>query len=103
VSPIDHLKDYYSFIGFVVLCAPDDFPHRDWRPAGEQLSLANVYDRLRNELEPVARDVGAIHKLDALRELLERSLSAYRSGEEVIGAHLLQDFRSALFDKAELE
>jgi gamma-glutamyl:cysteine ligase YbdK (ATP-grasp superfamily) len=103
VSPIDSIKDYYTFIGFVVLTAPDKFPRRDWRPLEEQLTLANVYERLRNELEPVAREVGATDKLKELREVLERSLAAYKTGDDVKGAHLLQDLRSALFEGVELE
>ena len=96
---IQEARDLWDFIGYVVLCAPNAFPQRDYLAPEEQMNLERAFEEMR-----IGLDVFSPRKLtDTKREkalsLLEESLNSYRTGEEVKGAHVLQDFGFVIFNK----
>jgi hypothetical protein len=91
------LTGLYDFIALVVLDAPDDFPVQDYRAADQQLDLDRAFDELRAGLEFVAKREDDPDFHDRLHVALDGSLAAYRSGERVVGARLLQAFQDMIF------
>lgn len=96
VKDIDSL---YDFIGYVVLGAPNEFPVEDFLPPDEQMNLEKAFEELRRGLGVIDLEVANERKL-RLSSLLDESLAAYRSGDDVKGAHLLQDFEALVFKKS---
>ena len=90
VKDIDSL---YDFIGYVVLCAPDDFPRRDYLAEQDQMNLERAFAELQKGIE-----IAGIDKTH-LSLILEESLSLYKSGSQIEAAHKLQDFQNAIFKK----
>jgi hypothetical protein len=86
----------YDFIGYVVLYAPDSFPREDYLPESEQMTLGRAFAELHAAVAMVESDLHHASASD-LCKLLEQSAQAYRSGEQVKGAHLLQDFQDLVF------
>ncbi len=89
VDSADELRD---FVAYVVLYAPDRFPFRDFLTSEEQLDLEKAFQELRRGLSFLKRRVPDGNRFASLSRLLEDSLEAYRKGDAVKGAHLLQAF-----------
>jgi len=98
VTDIDSL---YDFIGYVVLSAPDQFPRRDYLPQDGQMTLDRAFAELRSALSLTELDAASEEERQTLLSLLEQSLAAYRKGDALIGAHLLQDFQDLIFTRRE--
>jgi hypothetical protein len=91
-------SEYRDHLGYVVLCAPDEFPVRDYLAPNDQMTLEKAFGQLRRGL-PVAYD--RIKDKDAIpraAELLEASYEAYKKGDRRAGAFLLQDFEATLLE-----
>jgi hypothetical protein len=82
-----------DFIGYVVVHAPDGFPQEDYLQPHEQMTLERAFDELRHGLGLL--QLPALRTQD-LQALLDRALQHYRDGDDVKGAHLLQDFEEEL-------
>ena len=96
---IQDLNSLRDFVGYVVLCAPDNFPEEDFLKPDEQMNLERAFEELRNALNLFKTSkLNDVKRRDALA-LLEESLNSYRTGDVVRGAHLLQDFRSFIFNR----
>lgn len=91
------VNDLFNLIGYVVLCAPDKFPVRDYLAPDEQMNLDRAFDQLRLGVEIAYPADFHPKKSGALYSLLDKSLSAYRAGDRFNGAHLLQDFQDQIF------
>lgn len=91
------INSLYDFIGYVVLRAPDRFPVEDYLPADQQMNLDRAFDELRRGLGLVEPEVANDEKRKGLQQLLDESLNAYRMGDDMKGAHLLQDFEALIF------
>jgi len=95
VQSVDHL---YNLIGYVVLRAPDRFPVEDYLAEEDQMTLERAFGRLRDGILIVYPEDAARDKRAWLNDALDRSLAAYRQGDDVGGAHILQDdFQDAIF------
>jgi hypothetical protein len=94
---VNNLEDLYSFLGSVIIRAPDRFRDEDFLPPEEQMNLERAFQELRDGMifarERVANDT----RFAELRRLLDDSLAAYQAGDEARGANLLIDFDSAVF------
>ena len=88
---VDSADELFSFIKYVLLYAPNRFPYRDFLT--EQLNLESAFVELRRGLSYLKAHV----PLDVAENLLERSLAAYRSGDEVLGGRLLNEFDQFVF------
>jgi len=91
------IDSFYNFIGYVVLTAPNRFPVEDYLPPDEQMTLDRAFTELRQGLQLVDPEVADEKKRAKLSALLDDSLGAYRSGDEVTGARLLNDFEALIF------
>ncbi|HWU85017.1 MAG TPA: hypothetical protein VN028_06755, partial [Rhodocyclaceae bacterium] len=96
VKDVDSL---YDFIGYVVLCAPDRFPIRDYLSADEQMNLEKAFNELRHGLSFIDIEVADEAKRKRLDTLLDQALVAYREGDERGGAHLMQDFQDLIYKR----
>jgi len=94
---IESLEDLYEFISMVVVYAPNDFPKEDFLSDQEQLDLKKAFEELNRGMTFVAKKIPDPNKQHKLQELLDASLAAYRDGDNVKGAHLLQDFEVEVF------
>ncbi len=92
VRDIDSL---YNFIGYVVLRAPNRFPIEDYLAPDVQMDLDRAFVELRRGIAFVCpRDSD---QEETLFRLLDASLIAYKTGNEVSGAHLLHAFQDSIF------
>ncbi|MGJ7541906.1 hypothetical protein [Variovorax sp. LT1R16] len=95
---VKNVAGFRDFLSLVIVHAPDDFPEEDYLAPGEQLNLVRAFGELYKGLELVSSSAGSnLIDVPALRDLLDRALVAYRAGEDVKGAHLLQEFEAAAF------
>lgn len=95
IRSVDHL---YNLIGYVVLSAPDSFPIEDYLEPAQQMTLDKAFAQLREGVEVAYPDDFHPEKKPMLYALLDQSLAAYRAGEDVKGAHLLQEFQDNIFE-----
>lgn len=96
---VKDINSFYDFIGYVVLYAPDRFPIEDYLPADQQMNLERAFVELRKGVAFIDDAVAAEEKRKTLLQLLDQSMAAYRSSDEVRGAHLLQDLEVLVFKK----
>ncbi len=92
-----YIDDLYDFLGYVILSAPDNFPVEDFLAADDQMNLNKAFKQLRDGVEIAYPETFFPEKKPALYALLDRSLAAYRAGDDVASAHLLQDFEASIF------
>jgi len=93
------IDSFYNFIGYVVLSAPNSFPMEDYLSPDEQMGLERAFDELRTGLQYVDAEGMGGAKRESLSSLLDASLKAYRAGDEVSGAHFLQDLQDLVFKR----
>jgi hypothetical protein len=98
VNRVESIDELYDFIGYIVLCAPDQFPKEDFLAPEDQLSLEKAFVALQEAIGLIDPEVAPPKKRVLLSNILEESLAAYRRGDDVKGAHLLQDFRDLIFE-----
>jgi hypothetical protein len=94
---IESRADLYDFLALVILCASDDFIEVDFLSAEEQLDLEKAFVQLNLGMSYLAETITDPKQLKHLQELLDKSLMEYRQGNDVKGAHLLQDFEQLAF------
>lgn len=94
VNSVDDLQD---FISFVILYAPDEFPEEDFLAKNEQLDLTRAFEEIRRGLTFLRDDLDDRVERGALLRMIDESLDAYRKGDAVKGAHLLQAFEQQAF------
>jgi hypothetical protein len=82
-----------DFIGYVVIYAPDGFPVEDYLQPHEQMTLDLAFDELRHGIGLLQLPAP---RAQALQALLDTALQHYRGGDDVRGAHVLQDFEEEL-------
>lgn len=95
---VNNIDSLYDFIGYVVLCAPNNFPNEDYLPPDDQMSLEKAFGELKDAVELIDSEVAPSRKREHLYGLLDQALAAYRSGDDFNGAHLLQDFQDQIFE-----
>jgi hypothetical protein len=93
------IHSLYNFIGYVVLGAPDRFPNEDYLSEPEQMDLERAFAELRHGVSFVEADFPGADAQRGLSALLEEALSLYKAGDEIGGAHKLQDFSALIFKK----
>jgi hypothetical protein len=91
------VEGFRDFISLVVVHAPDEFPVEDYLQPEEQLDLEKAFAELMDGLKMLVNARKNAAPAGELFELLSKSLVAYRLGNDIEGAHLLQDFESKAF------
>jgi hypothetical protein len=84
--PFSDLHSFKDYVGFVKLCAPDSFPHREGVSASDQWSLGLAFEGLKLGLELAAQG-GA--KASALAECQGLFSTAY---EQYVAGNLKEGF-----------
>lgn len=93
---IKNFAGFIDFLSLVIVHAPSDFPKEDYLREDEQLTLESAFKELRDGMRFVRPKVANEAMFGALNGQLDQALVAYRQGEDVKGAHLLQDFERLL-------
>lgn len=98
------LEDLWNHVGYVVLCLPDQFPVEDFLSDEDQMTMEKGYEQLHQGINiayPPDQYKGKDYDdlRNHLASYLLESRKAYDMGDVVKGAHLLQDFRNAIFIK----
>jgi hypothetical protein len=91
------LTEYHDFLAYVTLFAPSDFPEEDYLQPHEQITLDKAFSKLRNDFGLVRERVKDENTLTLLRELLEMSYEHYSHGDDVKGAHIIQEFETLIW------
>jgi hypothetical protein len=94
---VTSIASFRDFMSVVIVCAPADFPVEDFLRDDEQLNLERAFAELDRGMELLARTMTDQSTVSELRALLKCSYDAYVAGEEIKGAHLLQDFEARAF------
>ena len=87
----------YNFIGYVVLGAPDRFPKEDYLSEPEQMNLERAFAELKRGVSLVEADFPGADAQRGLSALLEEAFALYKAGDDIGGAHKLQDFSANIF------
>lgn len=97
---VDHFEAYVDFISIILGCAPDRFIREDFLADEDQLTLENSFGLMREQFPLVEARLKNKEIIPEIMHLLDASLTAYRAGEEIKGAHLIQDFRDLILKNA---
>lgn len=97
---IKNFNGFLDFLSLVIVHAPDGFPKEDYLRDEEQLTLDSAFKELRDGMKFVESKVSSRPALDVLHSQIDQALTLYRQGEDVKGAHLLQDFEQRLLREA---
>ncbi|KRD39818.1 hypothetical protein ASE35_05715 [Lysobacter sp. Root916] len=97
MSWVTNISSFKDFLSLVIVHAPDDFPQEDFLKLHEQLSLESAFHELSHGLTLMAQSGVSANAITNLADLLEKSLASYRSGDDIAGAHLLQELESQAF------
>ena len=92
-SDLDSFKDY---VGFVQLCAPDDFPHEETVGPEDQWTLSRAFEGLRLGLKMAAEEKGERTEFARGRVLVEEAFAAYRDGRMRDGFFKLEELQKLL-------
>jgi len=87
------LHSFKDYVGFVKLCAPDQFPKWEWT---EQLTLDRAFEGLRYGLDLTAKEKGESPKIDACRKLVEAAYGHYKGSRMREGIFALQELQKLL-------
>jgi hypothetical protein len=90
------LHGFKDFVGFVILCAPDEFPSDDWLNPAEQMNLERAIIGLRYGLDVTASEKGDNDIVNKCRRLVEESSAEYQAGREVEGQKKLEEMAKLL-------
>jgi hypothetical protein len=96
VRDIDSL---YNFIGYVVLRAPGSFPKEDYLTDAEQMTLERAFKELQHGVALVEVEFPGADAERGLSVLLDQALALYKAGNDVAGAHKMQDLESLIFKR----
>lgn len=94
---IKKLADLNDYIYFVILSAPDRFPKVGPFSENPQANLAHVFNEINAAMSWLEKKIKDNAKLSQLKTLLENAEQAYLEGDNITGAHLLQDFQDIVF------
>jgi len=95
---IETVDNLWNHIAYVRGYAPSYFPEEDFLLPDEQMTLDLAFQLLDDGIEIAYPEDSFCEKRMELRNALARSLHAYRLGDEITGATILQDdFEDRIF------
>jgi hypothetical protein len=94
---IKKTSDLNDYIGFVVLSAPNNFPKVGPFSENSSANLDHAFNEIDAGMLLLQKKIKDSNQLNELRTLLEKSKKAYLDGDDIKGAHLLQDFQDIAF------
>jgi hypothetical protein len=90
------LHGFKDFVGFVILCAPDEFPSDDWLQPEEQMNVERAFVGLRYGLDVTAKEKGESEVVATCRQLVKEAYAEYQSGRAVEGQQKLEEMDGLL-------
>jgi hypothetical protein len=90
------LHSFKDFVVFVYLCAPDEFPVRDYRSPEDQWNLELAFQGLRDGLQLTSKEKGELPVLASCRAMVEEAYIHYREGRSRDGCLKLQEMEKLL-------
>ena len=96
MKKIGHFEAYVDFVSVVLLCAPDEFPRRDFLSEDEQMNLDRAFEALLGNFSLVEDRISEESVRTELRQTLDAALVAYKAGDEIRGARNIQAFEKLL-------
>jgi hypothetical protein len=90
------VHSFKDFVAFVLLCAPEQFPVRDYLAPDEQWTLDRAFEGLRYGLTLTAQQKGELPVLAICRAMAEESYTHYREGRKREGFFKLQEMEKLL-------
>lgn len=94
---MENVDDLWNHIAYVLLCAPDQFPHEDFLSEDEQMTLDRAFEQLRQGVEVAYPEVSFASKRAVLNGLLDRSYAAYKAGQDIAAGRFLNEFQEGIF------
>ncbi len=94
--PFFDLHSFKDYVGFVKLCAPDEFPPRDALGPDDQWTLDLAFDGLRLGLRMAIEEKGERDEFTRGQSFVEDAYAAYRVGRLRDGFFKLQDLQKLL-------
>jgi hypothetical protein len=94
--PFNDLHSFKDYVGFVRMCAPDDFPDREWLPADEQWTLDLAFQGLREGHALAVKEKGPRPEFDEFQKLVDEAYGFYRSGNMKDGFRTLDKAQKIL-------
>jgi hypothetical protein len=98
ISWVKSFEGLLDFLSLVIVHAPDEFPKEDYLADDEQLTLELSFEELNQGMQFVKQRINDGNIVMQLQYLLDASLAAYREGDDVKGAHFLQEFEKSLLE-----
>lgn len=90
------LQSFKDYVGFVKLCAPDDFPVEEWAAPADRWTLDLAFEGLQLGLRMAGEEKGEREEFVYGRELVEQAHAAYRDGRVRDGFFKLEAFQKLL-------
>ncbi|MEM1052704.1 MAG: hypothetical protein AAGI28_11480 [Pseudomonadota bacterium] len=92
------VDDLWNHIAYVRSYGPNRFPTEDFLTEDEQMTLDLGFELLRKGVKVAYPEEEWEQKRAALNQILDKSYAAYKAGEDIAAAHLLNDFEEQIFD-----
>jgi hypothetical protein len=91
-------RDLFSFMKYVLLYAPDQFPREDYLKPDEQMTLGRAFDELRRGLQFLPhQQLNDKVLMSRLRGMLEAAYERYTCGDAAGGGGLLKEIDQLTF------
>jgi hypothetical protein len=90
------LHSFKDFVGFVKLCAPDEFPVEEWAGPDDQMTLDLAFQGLRLGLRMAVEEKGERTEFALGQSLVEDAYAAYRDGRVRDGFFKLEELQKLL-------
>jgi hypothetical protein len=94
--PFSDLHSFKDYVGFVKLCAPDEFPPRDGLGPDDQWTLDLAFDGLRLGLRMAIEEKGDREEFTRSQSLVEDAYVAYRDDRLGDGFFKLEELQKLL-------
>jgi hypothetical protein len=90
------LHSFKDYIGFVRICAPDQFPVREGVPIEDQWTLDLAFRGLREGLSLAVKEKGTRTEFDECSKLVEEAYAHYNAGQRKEGFFALDNAQKIL-------
>jgi hypothetical protein len=90
------LHGFKDYVGFVILCTPDEFPIDDWLKPEAQMNLERAFVGLRYGLDVTTAEKGESEVVATCRQLVEEAYAMYQVGHDIEGQKKLEEMDQLL-------
>ncbi len=94
--PFTDLHSFKDFVGFVSMCAPNQFPRREGVPIEDQWTLSLAFQGLREGLSRAVEEKGPRAEFGECLKLISEAQEHYEAGREDEGFFALDQAQKVL-------